>query len=219
MRTHVIVDVETAAIDDADQYIEPVEAPGNYKDPIKIAEYIAGAQAKAKDRCGLDPDLCRIVALGWMYASDDTPKVRLCKTVVEERAALEQFWTDVTAGDVSFVTFNGIKFDLPVLLRRSLYLHVQAPALNLDRYRTPHVDLLAKLTYNGVLAAHSLRFYLSRFGIAIDDLTTGKDIADLVREERWEDIAAHNRADVLGTRALALRINALSRPREYAEVG
>jgi hypothetical protein len=215
MREAVIVDIETYPIDDADQYVEPVEAPANYKDPEKIAAYIASAQQKAVDRCGLDPDLCRIVALGWMFAGEPTPQVKVCKTVTEERDALEYFWRD--AMDQPLVTFNGLKFDLPVLMRRSLYLGIAHPMLNLDRYRTPHIDLFNRLTFNGAISGHSLKFYLSRFGIASDDETSGKDTAALVRANDWKSVAAHCEADVRGTKQLAVRIGALTVPK-VAEV-
>jgi predicted PolB exonuclease-like 3'-5' exonuclease len=214
MRDYACVDIETAAIDDAAQYIEPVEAPANYKDPAKIAEYVATAQAKAVDRCGLDPDLCRIVALGWMFPGEPSPQVRVCKTVTEEKDTLEYFWRDVQ--EATLVTFNGLKFDLPVLMRRSLYLGIPYPRLSLDRYRTPHIDLFNQLTYNGTIQGHSLKFYLSRFNIATDDLTSGKDIAALVKAGEWAAVATHCQSDVIGTKDLALRIGAIRLAREVS---
>jgi predicted PolB exonuclease-like 3'-5' exonuclease len=206
----IILDLETAAIGDADQYIEPAEAPANYKDAAKIAEYVASATARAVDRCGLDPDLCRIVALGWMFGTDKGPTVRVCKTDTEEKDTLDQFWRDfIAGGEPSMVTFNGLKFDIPVLLRRSLYLRVPHPPINLDRYRTPHIDLFNRLTFNGAIQGHSLKFYLSRFGIPNDDLTSGKDIAALVKAGEWDAVAAHCASDVVSTKLLAERIGAI----------
>jgi uncharacterized protein YprB with RNaseH-like and TPR domain len=182
----IIVDIETYAIGDADQYIEPADAPANYKDPAKIAEYVANATAKAIDRCALDADLCRLVAIGWMFGTDTKPVVRTCSTETTEVDTLHEFWRDyVAAGEPSLVTFRGLKFDLPVLMRRSLYLRVPHPSINLDRYRTPHIDLYNRLTFNESITGHSLKFYLSRFGIANDDLTSGKDIAALVKAGEW----------------------------------
>jgi hypothetical protein len=210
----IILDLETAAIGDADQYIEPADAPANYKDPLKIAEHVASATAKAVDRCGLDPDLCRIVALGWMRANDGQPEVRVCKTETEERDTLERFWLDYAIDEPALVTFNGLKFDIPVLMRRSLYLRVPHPSVSLDRYRTPHIDLFNRLTFNGAITGHSLKFYLSRFGIANDDLTSGKDIAALVKAGDWNAVRDHCASDVLSTKQLAERIGAIRVVRE-----
>jgi predicted PolB exonuclease-like 3'-5' exonuclease len=207
MADALIVDLESFAITDAEQYVEPVDAPSNYKDPIKIAEYIKTAQGKSIDRCALDPDLARIVALGWMFPSDAKPIVVTCKDERQEREALEMFWRE--AVDVNLVTFNGLRFDLPMLMRRSQYLRLAYPLLNLDKYRTPHRDLMSILTFNGAINAHSLKFYLSRFGIASDDITTGKDIAALVKAGDWDGVKAHCASDVLGTKRLAERIGVI----------
>lgn len=206
-RRALICDIETVAIADAAQYLEPVEAPANYKDHAKIAAYEVEAAAKQLDRCALDPDLCRIVALGWMLEDEDRPVTVIAKDESQERFALMQFWRSVV--DRQFVTFHGFAFDLPVLMRRSLYLGIEHPVLNLDKYRSPHLDLYQRLTFNGVLPAHSLRFYCARFGILVDDLATGKDIAALVTTGDWNGVQGHCHADVLATRALAKRLGYL----------
>lgn len=203
-RRKLIIDLETVAIDDAAQYIEPVSAPSNYKDPEKIRAYEAEAAKTAIDKCALDPDLCRIVAIGHMLEDDPQPVVSCVRNEDSERLALTLFWR--IASDRLFVSFNGFKFDLPVLMRRSLYLGVEHPVLNLDKYRSHHIDLYNRLTYNGVLPAHSLRFYCARFGIQVDDLTTGKDIAEMARKQDFDGIRHHCRADVLATRDLAKRL-------------
>lgn len=211
-RRALIVDIETFAISDAVQYLEPAEAPSNYKDPAKIAAYIKEAETKLLDGCALDPDLCRIVALGYMLEDDERPVVSIAQTEAHERLILTQFWR--SAEDRQFITFNGFKFDLPVLMRRSLYLGVEHPILNLDKYRSNHLDLYQRLTHNGTITGHSMRFYCARFGIQIDDLTIGKDIAALVRAGEWEGVRAHCHADVLATKALAARLGYLTATQE-----
>lgn len=210
----IYLDLETFAIDDAAQYIEPVEAPANYKDPVKIAEYVQTAQARAVDRCALDPDLTRIVCFG-CAVGNETVVTALCRNQDEERDTLRRFWDlyrNQRAGvldpmrGVPIVTFNGLRYDLPVLIRRSQYLGVPTPVISLDKYRSPHLDLLNELTFKGAIQGHQLRFYLSRFGIPHDDLVSGKDIAGLVKAGQWEEVAAHCKADVEGVRALAQRI-------------
>jgi uncharacterized protein YprB with RNaseH-like and TPR domain len=208
--TPLIVDLETVSIADAEQYLtDPITAPSNWKDPEKIAAYIADATKSQLNKCALDPDLARIVALGYIFQDSNTPVVHVIKDEATEQWALTEFWRHViTAGNSprQLVTFNGLRFDLPVLMRRSLYLGVPYPKLNLDRYRTIHLDLYDILTYHGVLPAHSLRFYCARFGILIDDLTTGKDIAQLVAEGNLDAVVAHCQADVMATQALARRV-------------
>jgi hypothetical protein len=101
-------------------------------------------------------------------------------------------------------------------MRRSLYLGVSHETINLDRYKTPHLDLWAVLSQHGRLPTHSLRFYAKRFGIPIEreDLS-GEQVARLALEDRWEEIAAHNRSDLEIEAALAARLGFLMWP-QYA---
>lgn len=204
MSDTIIFDLETFAINDAEQYIEAVEAPSNYKDPIKIAAYIEEARVKAIDTCALDADLCQVVALGWMTPDDREPTIRLCRDVTEEKETLEQFWREAKGADL--VSFRGLNFDMPILMRRSQYLYIPHPRLNLDKYRSNHIDLFQELTWRGAIKGHSLQFYMARFGIPYDDVSTGKDIAALVKAGDWLGVKAHCAADVLGTKLLAQRL-------------
>ena len=63
---HLILDIETIAHPDAGPWVEPVVAAANLKDPVKIAASIAERTAERDDKLGLDPDCCRIVALGFV---------------------------------------------------------------------------------------------------------------------------------------------------------
>lgn len=229
----IVLDIETVALDDAGEYIPgPVQvdppdlttitAAKNLTDPAKIAaslaqrtaaamteyeEQHAKAQAhyqKALADAALDPDLCRIVAIGWARGVDAQ-----VWTLSEELEidGLQAFWSRV--GQSSFLGFNILVFDLPVLIRRSQYLGVSYPALNLDRYRTPHVDLMQVLSFRGAQKFRSLDFYAKRFKIGIADPVSGKDIAGLVQAGNWEAVRAHCQADLAKTRLLAQRLGLL----------
>jgi hypothetical protein len=226
--TPIIVDIETAPLVDAEQYLDPpspLEPPDlaaitpakNLVDPAKIladiekrqklamAEYaVAQFQQAAKwqetiDSCALHPDLGRIVCLGWTMLGDPKPRVITCKDATDERFALEQFWRDyTTATNPQLVTYNGLSFDLPYLQRRSLYLGVRFPPLNLDRFRTPHLDLMQHLSFN-------------RFNIPNEDSTTGREIGAMVKAGDWAGVSAHCAADVIGTKQLAQRLGLIER--------
>ena len=203
----MIVDIECVGIDTASDFLEPVEAPSNYKDPLKIDAYIKEATAKAVERCGLDPDLCRIVALGH-GEPDGKDHVILCRDEETEAAALEAFWKQVTNGisTRTLVSFNGFSYDLPVLMRRSQYLGVSFPLLNLDRYRSPHIDLMQRLTWNGAIKAHTLKFYAARFGMPVEDNVDGSQIAELVKAGDWAGVEGHCRSDLAITRFIAQKL-------------
>lgn len=201
----LILDIETFALADADQYLEPVSAPANYKDPVKIEQYCVERRAELLAKCALDADLCEIVAIGWHRDIDAECRVLHRGTATDEAAMLRAFWNHAEDA-AAMVGFNLLSFDLPILIRRSQYLGLPVPPLNLDRYKTPHIDLMERLSFNGKIKAHSLDFYCRRFGIACDDTHSGADVDALVKAGEWEAIAAHCRADVEKTRALAARL-------------
>lgn len=211
---HLIVDLETCAIDDVETYLEPQSAPANYKDPEKIAAYIAQANLEAADRAALDPDLCRIAAIG--FYTGNQPVVLPCRNEQEEKEALQGLWAVYSLLDRSYdhgkiVVFNGLAFDLPVVLARSWYLSVPAPAIQIDKFRHPGVIDLAQLrSFNGATKMHSLSFYCNRLKLGpFDDDVEGKEIPALVREgseASWTKILRHCEADVRRTYALAMRM-------------
>lgn len=232
----MVIDIETVPLPNVEDYLDPpapIPAPDfsligpakNLVDPVKIAADVEKRRQAAIDahldqceqqatkwrelveRCALDADLCQIVAVGFIREDWNEPKVFTMHQPVSEASWLAAFWREV--GQRVTVGYNTIGFDLPVLLRRSLYLGVQHPTINIDKYRTNHIDLQMRLSYNGALKFRPLSFYCKRFGIACDDETSGKDIGAFVAAGEWDKVAAHCRADVLKTKALAERMGLL----------
>lgn len=208
----IILDLETAAIDNAAAFVKPA---GNLVDPAKIKASIEERASKAS----LNPWLCRIIALGWCYEGDDAEHVEIATTEAREKTLLEDFWPRLwdlhpanQSGIESIVTFNGFGFDLQVLMARSMLLGVEHKPLNIDRYRSPHIDLLQKLSWGDKERMHSLSFYCQRFGINTDDAFTGALIGQLHADGDWESIKRHCASDVRLTRLLAERIGVLKAP-------
>ncbi len=199
----IVFDIETAPLELAADYIPQAEAPSNYKDPEKIAAYIADANAAALEKCALDVDLCRVVAIGWQTERDTDPSAMHLGQNVSEQLMLKSFWN--LAQDMHFVGFNVLGFDLPVLLRRSLYLGVPAPNVQIDRFRHPMVsDVMQALSFNGALKFRGLSFYAKRFALdQMEDGLSGADIGKAVTDGRWQDVEKHVLADVSKTAQLA----------------
>ena len=206
----LVFDIETAPLPEAAEYLEPVEAPSHYKDPLKIEAYKVEKQAEHLERCGLDVDLCRVVAIGLWSEDQPEPTAWTVFSVSEERDLLIAFWR--TSTQRHLVGFNCLNFDLPVLLRRSLYLDVPTPRIGIDRFKHPDVtDLMQELSFNGKLTMRSLSFYCKRFGFDVPDHMVGAGIAQAVEEGRWADIEAHVKADVQKTSLLAAKLGHFSR--------
>lgn len=212
----VCFDVETFRIDNAADYLSPVSAPSNYKDPDKIQAYCQEKHVQQLEKAALHPDLCRVVAIGAldeaMIAAGKAPLVNVCRDEKEEVNALIDFWK--LFGAQVLVGYHCIDFDLPVLLRRSLYLGVDAPHFDLNKYRPSSnvVDLLQLLSFHGKFDYWTLTAYCRRFGLAVDDDdVTGSDIARLVEEGNWEAVRQHCQRDVQKTAALAQRLGYMRR--------
>lgn len=208
---YVVFDLETVPMPGCESYIdlEGIEAPSNYKDPAKIAAYVEEKRHKLIDSAGLDIDLCEIACLGW-----ETPHgtgAVMPRNVFVEDQMLRAFWHAV--GSVQLVGFNVWHFDLPVLVRRSLYLGIPIPDLRLDSYRPDArvLDVAHVLSFGRRELIKSLDFYCKRFGIAHADDVKGADIAGLVAAGEWDKVTAHCYADVHSTHLLAERIGLVRR--------
>lgn len=233
----VVMDIETAPLEMAADYVPPpdldgIKAPKNYKKQEAIDEYVEKEKASRLvdhqdklGKAGLDFNLARIVAIGWhtgqmFKAWPDTLApfihIDLCRNEDFERDALVVFWQQTS--DRDYLGFKIRTFDLPMLMARSRYLGVKYPALDLSRYARQGriIDLWDVLTFGlsdyetTTVMPRKLKTYAKRYGIPVDDDTNGCDIAALVKAGNWEAVAAHLKSDVLTTRALAIRLGVLA---------
>ncbi len=204
---YLVLDVATAPLDNAADFItlDDISAPANYKDEAKIAAYIEGARSERLSKAALDPDTCRIIGLGCKYLDGDGgAQILTILHPEEERPALKQ-WLDNLRGfeNHRFVSFNGLRFDWPVLMRRCAYLGLPVPPINLDKYRTTHVDVYDKLTYHGTVSAHSLGWYVKRMGWT--DLVkplSGAEEAQVPQTGKWHELSDSLRHDITATQRL-----------------
>jgi hypothetical protein len=211
---YLILDVASAPIDDAEAFLadEPIEPAGNLKDPEKIAADVAKKRAARLEKAGLDFDLARLTGIATLSPDHDTPLVRVLRTEADERLELQHVGWLIEgrredAGDFSpmLITYNGFRFDLPLLMRRAAYLGLRDfPRINLDKYRSRHVDLWNTLSHQGATSAHGLSFYCRRLGWT--DLTktlSGAEESRVPVTGQWAELEASLSHDVIATRRLA----------------
>lgn len=212
-REWLCFDIETVPMPNCGDYlVDPIDAPSNYKDPAKIAAYITEKRQQQIADAGLDLDLCEVVAIGTAW-HNGTHSVTGCDTRRERSEAdlLRGFWRE--AAGCRLIGFNIRWFDLPVLLRRSLYLGIPAPAISLDKYRHDGiVDVADTLSFGRRDLLRSLAFYAKRLDLPHDDSVDGSQIASLVAEGKWDVVAAKCRGDVATTVALAQRLGFIPQP-------
>lgn len=202
-------------------------AVGNLKDPFKIRDKIEEARAKFEadldKRMSLDADFCEICCAVFMTGDGEVLEFS------QEDALLIEIWDLITGcalSKIPLVTFNGMSFDIPVLLRRAIYNDVSvSPSLakallQRQEQNTVHFDLMQILggrsPFSGKLEARSLDFYLKRFGIggkgggltASDPsaVMDGSMVYPAWKEGRIDAIVEYCKQDVLQTAELFKRI-------------
>lgn len=206
----IVVDIETCGLPNAADYLEPVQAARNLKDPEKIKADIEARTAERDQKLALDWNVGRIAAIGWWTEQDGGVRYFTCRDEDRESEALCTFWH--CARNRLIVGFNIKGFDLKFMIQRSRYLGIAYPTLDLGKYtRKGIVDLFSELTFNdgtydqGAMR-RTLKAFCRRFGIPVVDDINGSEIPALVAAGAWEKVAAHVTADVEATVALARKL-------------
>lgn len=93
------------------------------------AEAFAAVRREVERYMALRPEFGHVVCVGMGHDArgrgELETKALTAASVAEERTILEGFWELVRGSrDWRFVTYNGLAFDVPFLLRRSIYLGV-----------------------------------------------------------------------------------------------
>lgn len=208
MGAFLVLDIETAPIENVDAFLGSIQAPANYTKPESIAKYIEEKTAEERDKAALDPDLCRVVCIAFQLQGESVVHGDVAKTEAEEKQLLERWWAFVRKASnpikVTYAGFNIAGFDLPVLLRRSQFLGVKnTPHIRLGRYayQMPDVwDLQNYLTMDRheKFRLRSKDWWIRRLGLAgAEDANTGANVPMLVATGNWDAVLHHCKQDVV----------------------
>jgi hypothetical protein len=213
----LILDLETAPLPNAADYLDPVTPAKNLKDPEKIKADLEEKSRKQREDCGLDWNLNRIVCAGLWPDSHSDPSVLIAQDEEGEREILRALGAWMSPMRHTLIGFCIRRFDVPTLLARARYLNVKLPWISLKRWDNPHVtDLYDVLTFDDQpctsVMKRSLPSFCRRFGIDVEDAHTGADVAALVEAGNWDAVAAHCRADLQRTARLAARLGYIPQP-------
>lgn len=216
-----VFDLETAGLDNAADYLEPVQPAKNLVDPAKVKADIEKRTAERDEKLALDWNVGRIVALGW-WTEQGGEQCRVCLNEREEAAVIAEFWR--VSLHRTLVGFACKGFDLRYLIQRSRLLGLVHPSLDLGKYSHKGIeDLYLTLTfgdgtYEQGAMRRTLHAFCRRFDIPITDALSGKDIAGLVADGDWASVEQHCLSDVQLTLALARRLGVVQAQPEAAGV-
>lgn len=223
--TWMCIDIETVGRGDVADYLDDLSPRGNLRDPEKIAADLAEKRAAAIANAALDWNANRVIAVGLQTEVDEKPTVFLCKDAQAEAIVLKEVWHLYKERSRRLVTFAGAGFDVPTLIQRSRFLRVPVPRIDQRKYgNSDQIDLYRELTFDDTQRTYVIRRTLGNFCRLFEldvpaDPHDGSDIARLVTEDRWDDIAHHVRTDVIKTQALAQRLGAIGPPQTAAQEG
>ena len=182
---------------------------GNTKDPVKVGEKISDAQGafeKALDKkMSVDPDLCQVVCFVGMI--DDRYDIGV--DTVSVKLGWDYIKT-MSLDHIPLVSFNGIAFDLPVLLHQAMRLNIPvSPQMYADltkRYDNRyHYDLMQILAGWDRTKWKPLTFYLKLFDIGAQ-VGKGSDVYDWWKAGEYDKIKEHCEADCRLTAQLFDRV-------------
>lgn len=140
-----------------------------------------------------------------------------------ERDLLHRLSLHLSSDKPTLVTYNGRRFDLPVLVMRCLRHGVQLPwhyQMRGARYRYSedgHLDLADCLTDYGACSMMALDDVARSIGLPGKVGVSGADVADLFRTGRLDEIAAYCLSDVAQTALLFLRFRLVQGAIGHAE--
>ena len=153
-------DLETIVDKSKIDLLPKVQADPRLKDPTKIKTDIAAKKLKQVNEMGLTPATAMICVFGW-HDGEKARSITLDKETPDaEKKLLTLAWAELKKAE-HFVTFNGINFDVPVLLMRSLLNRVKPPIqINTKKYIIAnHTDIRMILGRWDTYAKGNLDFY------------------------------------------------------------
>ena len=213
MRT-IFLDIETLHCDPADFTPTPDEAPSNYKDPEKIAAYIAAKEAEQLARTSLDSHQGRLLCIG--AAVDDEPPACVYDRPPGDMLDWLAERVDCNLdrdGDLLLVGHNITGFDLPWLWRLAVReRHPVASMLPWARYGGRHVADTMQLWSLPSPERISLDTICRFLGIPGKGDFGGKDVAAAYARGEHERIQTYCMADVERVRAVYRRLPASVKP-------
>jgi hypothetical protein len=187
-----------------------VKAPGNYKDPAKIAAYIENNADNELRKTALAGLFGEVWCIGWAKG-DDQPRVSSRQALEESEAGLLRKWyAALRADDIYSPVWVGhnVMWDLRFLWQRSI-VHGIRPTVDLAIDAKPYDDVVrdTMVLWSGIRDYVSLDNLCFSLGIATKGDLDGSLVWDYVQDGRWQEVAEYCADDVERARLIYQRIS------------
>ena len=196
----VILDIETVPCDMEQWAIDYIDHKisnkrGDNKDPIKYASLTA--------------EFAKLACIVYRHNGHTFKLYNK-----SEQELLSAFWGALATipnyieSPLTVVTFNGIGFDIPTLIKRSIINDIATHGIKIPtkKYSTKgHFDVMGVLSGYDISKVHSLDICCKMYNIPFDN-TDGSDIYALYQQGLIEEITDHCEKDVIATEQLYNKI-------------
>jgi len=191
------------------------------EEPLSLDDYLAAPElperAELRERIerfmALKPEFGRIVCIGMGHDAKSVleKKAFTAERDEDEARILGEFWEAVKGQqrDWRFVTFNGLAFDVPYILKRSLFAGVRpSTTLALRRFALDsHYDVMQVLSNWDRFDAVRLDVLADLFGLQKGPKgMDGSRVYPLWKEGRFKEIEAYCLNDVQITYEIFLKV-------------
>lgn len=145
-----------------------------------------------------DPDLNKGTTIVISNKEIDPEKDNFTYIIVkDEKELIEKFW-EISKEYTNFVTYNGINFDFPYLINRSIINRIKVP-LNYQKYSHNFIDLMDKFKQNN--RGFRLEILAKAMGIENpkEEGIHGGDVNILFKNKEYKQIADYVSRDAYST--------------------
>ena len=221
MDKYLCIDIETIPFQSLPEGTMPEFDPesvkmGNIKDETKRAEKVAEAKAQFEaglvKQMSLDPDLCEVIMVAILKEGDYL--MESYGPYITEYERIYETWSLIAAAyqsRIPLVTYNGMGFDLPILLHAAIRLDVAVSPFMYSaltqKYNNPHhYDLMQWFSSWDRQKWKPLDFYLKLFDIGAKT-SDGSQVYDMWKAGEHDKIREYCEQDVLMTARLFERVS------------
>lgn len=216
MPMNIVLDIETIPCDEqTKQLLPPIEPPSKLEGS-DLEEWNKATLPKLKEKqyieTALDGTFGQVVCIGLMvfdYKKDNySGKVLFGHN---ESKLLDAFWSTIAEHQKPFfITHNGLNFDLPFLIKRSIIKGIKpSQQFNLTRYRMDFVyDTMA--VWSNWDYKKSIKLELLAKVLSVESKSgSGKDVFTKWSDGKYKEVAEYCFQDVFVTYACFCKMNFL----------